>query len=188
LIGSILIGGAEPMHREDMQAGYADLYRLIAKAGYEVGKNGKMSKDTDQAIIKRTTYSQKALVEFCDLSNLYWKSFKPVKNNEVKINNQAKELKLNSGGIKSFLAGMALQYNPGLMPDFSGGIQFKLDNKMDLGQFEHKHYSPVRRSRSRPGNYHLSYPYQQTDNIRDRFCNISIVGRCAKNIQSRTIY
>jgi multimeric flavodoxin WrbA/putative sterol carrier protein len=127
-IGSILIGGAEPMHRDDMQGAFTDLYKLVETAGYEIGKNGAMSEKTNQAIIERTTYSKKALTEFREMGNSYWKSFEPLKNKTFDINKHAKELKLNSGGIKSFLAGMALQYKPAAMPNFEGSIQFKLDN------------------------------------------------------------
>lgn len=127
-IGSILVGGAEPMHRDDMQAAYTDLYNLVEKAGYEVGTNGTMSEKTNQAIIERTSYSKQTSAAFREMGNQYWKSFQPLASKVVEIGAQARELKLNSGGVKSFLAGMALQYNPAVIPDFEGGIQFKLDN------------------------------------------------------------
>jgi multimeric flavodoxin WrbA/putative sterol carrier protein len=127
-IGNILIGGAEPLHIEEMQATYSAFYKLVEQAGLEVGKNGKISEKTNQEIIEHTAYSQQAVEEFRTMGNQYWKSFEPLKSSAVKLNRQTKELKLNSGGIKSFLAGMALQYRPTVMPDFEGSIQFKLDD------------------------------------------------------------
>jgi putative NADPH-quinone reductase len=125
--GSILIGGAEPMHREEMQGAYADLFTLVEKAGYEVVKHGGMSEQTDKEIIRRTTYSAPALAEFRKMANSYWKSFAPQENKEVHIPAAAKGLKLNDGGVKSFLAGMALMYKPGAVPGMEAGIQFVLD-------------------------------------------------------------
>jgi multimeric flavodoxin WrbA len=127
-IGSILIGGAEPMHLDDMQAAYTDLYKQVEKAGYEVGTNGTMTEETNRAIMALTSYSEQESARFREMGNQYWQSFKPLANRAVKISSQAKELKLNSGGVKSFLAGMALQYDPAVMPGFEGGIQFSLDN------------------------------------------------------------
>ncbi|MEJ2663356.1 MAG: NAD(P)H-dependent oxidoreductase [Spirochaetia bacterium] len=125
--GSILIGGAEPMHREDMQAAYADLYTLVEKAGYEVGKDGIMSKQTEREIIRRTTLSKQALEEFRKIANSYWESFTPHENRPISISGRAKRLKLSDGGIKSFLAGMAMQYKPAAVPGLEAGIQFLLD-------------------------------------------------------------
>jgi multimeric flavodoxin WrbA/putative sterol carrier protein len=127
-IGSILIGGAESMSRDDMQEAFTDIYKLVEKAGYEAGKYSAMTEKTNQAIIEHTTYSKQALDEFRKLGNQYWQSFKPPKSSAVEIKTQAKELKLSAGGVKSFLAGMALQYKPKAIPNFEGSIQFKLDN------------------------------------------------------------
>ncbi|MBN1799830.1 MAG: NAD(P)H-dependent oxidoreductase [Spirochaetales bacterium] len=127
-IGNILIGGAEPLHIEEMQATYSAFYKLVEQAGFEVGKNGTMSDKTNKEIIARTAYTKKAVEEFRKMGNQYWKSFEPVSRKPIKINNNTKELKLNSGGIKSFLAGMAMQYKPAGVPDFEGSVQFKLDD------------------------------------------------------------
>ncbi len=127
-IGSIVIGGAEAMHREDMQGAFTDLYQLVETAGYEVAKKGKMNEKTEQALIDYTTYSKEYLTEFRKTANSYWKSFKPLANKEVIVDKSAKELKLNDGGIKSFLAGMALQYRPAALPNFEGSLQFNFDN------------------------------------------------------------
>ena len=40
LIGKILIGAADPMHKKEFQGAFADLYKLLEQAGYELGKNG----------------------------------------------------------------------------------------------------------------------------------------------------
>jgi putative NADPH-quinone reductase/putative sterol carrier protein len=127
-IGSILIGGAESMSRDDMQEVFTDIYKLVEKAGYEAGKYGAMTEKTNQAIIEHTTYSKQTLDEFRKIGNQYWQSFKPLKSSAAEINTHAKELKLSAGGIKSFLAGMALQYKPKAIPNFEGSIQFNLNN------------------------------------------------------------
>ncbi len=125
--GSILIGGAEPMHREEMQAAYTDLYTLVEKAGYEVGQKGNISEQTNRDIIRRTTFSAAALTQFHKIGNSYWKSFAPQENKKIQIPASAKILKLSDGGVKSFLAGMALRYNPGAVPGLEAGMQFLLD-------------------------------------------------------------
>jgi multimeric flavodoxin WrbA/putative sterol carrier protein len=129
-LGDILIGGAEPMSREQFQGGYAELYTLIEQAGYEVGNGGQMSQKTEQAIIEKTTYSPEQTEAFRKSANAYWESqiTKEPKVREVKATT-GKELKLSDGGVATFLAGMAMQYNPKAMPGFTGIIQFNFEQE-----------------------------------------------------------
>jgi hypothetical protein len=128
LIGKILIGGAETMRLDAMQSAYADLYRLLETAGREVGTNGAMRPETERAIIERTTISSSKMTAFRDTANQYWQSFTSVKPKTVSVGPKARELKVSDGGLNSYWAGMALQYDPSVLPGFEGGLQFCLDD------------------------------------------------------------
>ncbi len=129
LIGKILISGSEPMSRKELQSAFTELYSLIEDAGFEVGKYGSMSAETEQAIIKNVNRTPEGITEFRKIANSYWNTFKPISSNKIVIDKTHKELTLNDGGIKTLFAGMAAQYNPDILPDFEGAIQFVLDTE-----------------------------------------------------------
>ncbi len=90
-----------------------------------------MSQETEQAIIAMTTYLAEKIEEFRKMANAYWKAMLPKK---VPVQTRVKtaagrELKLSDGGMASFIAGMAMQYNPKVIPGFTGVIQFHLDDE-----------------------------------------------------------
>jgi multimeric flavodoxin WrbA/putative sterol carrier protein len=130
-IGDILIGGAEPMSRNELQEAYTDLYQIIEQAGFEVGKDGRMSAETEQALLEKTTYSPEKIAEFRSIGNAYWESLltkAPAPKVDITpISDRA--LKISDGGMATFLAGMALKYNPNAVPNFSGVIQFKFETE-----------------------------------------------------------
>ncbi len=130
-LGDILIGGSEPMSQDELQGAYSDLYTLIEQAGFEVGKTRKISQETSQAILDKTTYSPEKIEGFRKTANQYWKAMLPQntssENVEVKIA-EGKELKVSDGGMASFMAGMALQYNPQAIPGFTSVIQFSFEH------------------------------------------------------------
>lgn len=131
-LGDILIGGSEPMSKDELQGAYSDLYTLIEQAGFEVGKNRKMSPETEQAILDKTTYSPEKIEGFRRTANEYWKAMLSQKTSSenVEVKSAAgKELKVSDGGMASFMAGMALQYNPQAIPGFTGVIQFSFENE-----------------------------------------------------------
>jgi putative sterol carrier protein len=78
-----------------------------------------------------TTYSPERIEEFRKMANTYWKAMLP-KEVPAQIKKKTitgKELKLSNGGMASFMAGMAMQYNPKAIPEFTGIIQFNLDDE-----------------------------------------------------------
>lgn len=128
-IGDILVGAAEPMSRNELQDAYTDLYQLAEQAGFEVGKDGRVSQETTQAILDKTTYSPEKIAEFRSISNNYWESLfakVPAPTAEIQVVSD-RMLQISDGGIATFLAGMALKYNPNALPGFTGVIQFKFE-------------------------------------------------------------
>jgi putative sterol carrier protein len=130
-IGDILIGGAEPMSRDELQDAYADLYQLVEQAGFEVGSFGRVTGKTEQALLERTTFSPEKIEEFRIMANTYWKAQiaeSPAPKPDV-APVSGRVLKISDGEMAAFLAGMAMNYNPAAIPGFSGAIQFRFENE-----------------------------------------------------------
>jgi multimeric flavodoxin WrbA/putative sterol carrier protein len=129
-IGEILIPGSEPMSRDDFQDSYKELYKLIEQAGFEVGKNGIMSKETQKKITAMTTYTEKEIELFREMANKYWDSFEEKDYSKVKLEvTNMEPLKTTDNGMSAFFAGMAKIYNPKAVPGLKGVMQFNLDDE-----------------------------------------------------------
>jgi multimeric flavodoxin WrbA/putative sterol carrier protein len=128
-IGEILIGGAEMMSREKYQKVFTSLYTLIEKGGYEIGRYGALSDETKNAIIAENTFSKQKTAHFIKTANRYWKSFESLKSRKVAVPEEKSALSVSDGGMKSFMAGMALQYSPDSFPGFEGVLQFDFEGE-----------------------------------------------------------
>jgi multimeric flavodoxin WrbA len=129
-IGEILIPGSEPMSMDDLQDSYKKLYKLIEKAGYEVGKNGVMSKETQKRITDMTTYTEEEIKVFREMANKYWDSMEPKDYSKIKLETTNMEpLKTTDSGMSGFFAGMAEIYNPKIIPGLKAVMQFNLDDE-----------------------------------------------------------
>ena len=130
-IGDILIGGSEPMSRNELQDAYADLYRIIEQAGFEVGSFGRLTGKTGQALLEKTTFSPEEIEKFRIMANTYWQSqidrASAPKADVASVSNRV--LKISDHGMAAFLAGMAMNYNPAAIPGFSGVIQFRFETE-----------------------------------------------------------
>lgn len=130
--GELLIGGAEPMSRDGMQNSYAELYRQIEQAGYEVATQGNMQEATAQQIRDLTIWSPQKVEHFRRVANEYWQALiakAPTNSQPIKIVG-GKELTLRDGGMATFLAGMAMQYDPTAIPGFAGVLQFNFEGDL----------------------------------------------------------
>jgi multimeric flavodoxin WrbA/putative sterol carrier protein len=130
-IGDILIGGAEPMSRNELQGAYADLYQLVEHAGFEVGSTGRVTGKTEQALLERTTFSPEKIEELRTMANTYWQSqiaeAPAPKTDTASVSDRV--LKISDGGMAAFLASMAMNYSPAAIPGFSGTIQFRFETE-----------------------------------------------------------
>ncbi len=128
--GKILIGGSEPMSKDELQGAYTEVYQQVEQAGFEVGQDGRMSAETEQAILDLTTQTPEQITQFHRTANAYWESLIPKepKLRELKATANA-QLKVSDPGIASVMAGMAAQYNPKALPGLSAVIQFTLDDE-----------------------------------------------------------
>ena len=130
-IGEILIPGSEPMSMDDFQENYKELYKVIEQAGFEVAKNGAISKETKKAIIDKTTYTDEERKTFQEMANIYWESMLPKDYSKVRLEAIDKgPLKVaDDGGMSAFFAGMAEIYNPKAVPGLKAVVQFNLDDE-----------------------------------------------------------
>ncbi len=129
-IGEILIPGAEPMSMDAFQDSYKELYEAVEQAGFEVGKNGVISKETRKAITDKTTYTDEEIKVFREMANKYWDSMLPKDYSKVKLETTDMEpLKATDDGMSAFFAGMAQIYNPKAIPGLKAVMQFNLDDE-----------------------------------------------------------
>jgi len=130
-LGDILIGGSEPMSRPELQETYDDLYQLIEQAGFEVGSLGRVQADTAAALLKRTAFSPEQIDTFRKIGNTHWEAqiAQASAPNPAAVPVSDRVLKISEGGMASLLAGMAANYNPAILPGFSGVIQFRFETE-----------------------------------------------------------
>jgi len=129
-IGEILIPGAEPMSRDESQDSYKELYKAVEQAGFEVAKNGVISKETRKVITDLTTYTDEEIKAFREMANQYWNSLQPKDYSQVKLETtEIEPLKVTDDGMSAFFAGMAKQYNPKGVPGLKAVMQFNLDDE-----------------------------------------------------------
>ncbi len=127
--GHLLIGGSEPMSRDDAQSSYTELYRQIEQAGYEVATQGKMQETTAQQIRDLTTWPPQKVEQFRRIANDYWTALiakTPTNLPPIKTAG-GKELTVRDGGMATFLAGMAMQYDSKAIPGYAGVLQFDFE-------------------------------------------------------------
>jgi multimeric flavodoxin WrbA len=133
-IGEILIPGSEPMSMEDLQEGYQSLYKIIEQAGFEIGKEGVISKETQNAIKDKTTYTAEELKVFRDMANQYWDSVVPKDYSQVKLeatdNEPLTASEGNPSDLRVFFARMAEIYNPKIIPGLKAVMQFNIDDEV----------------------------------------------------------
>lgn len=132
-VGEILIPGSEPMSMDDLQEEYQDLYKLIEQAGFEVGKDGEISKETRKAIKDKTTYTAEELKTFREMANQYWDSVIPKDYSQIKLETLDSEPLTATEGDPSelsvFFVKMAEIYNPKAIPGLKAVMQFNIDNE-----------------------------------------------------------
>ncbi|MFX1257421.1 MAG: NAD(P)H-dependent oxidoreductase [Promethearchaeota archaeon] len=129
-LGEILIGGAESMSRDESQSSYKKLYKAIEQAGFEVAKNGIISKETQKAIADESAFTEEEIQRFREIGNKYWDTFKPKDYSQMKIEiPDVEPLKMTDKGMGAFFAGMATLYNPKIIDGLKGVIQFNFENE-----------------------------------------------------------
>ncbi|MHA2088069.1 MAG: SCP2 sterol-binding domain-containing protein, partial [Promethearchaeota archaeon] len=130
-LGEILIGGAEMMSKDAYQNSYMKLYNLVEEAGFEVGKNGFVSKETQQKIAHETHFTDKQIQKLREVATQYWDALRPKDYSQVEIeSSENKPLKITSEGLASYFAEMASQYNPNTISELRCIIQFTLEKNL----------------------------------------------------------
>jgi multimeric flavodoxin WrbA len=74
-LGEIIIAGANSMAYDHNQQRYAQLYKLIEQAGYELAQNGRVNDSTLKQIDEITHYTSEKIKAFQIAANQYWDSF-----------------------------------------------------------------------------------------------------------------
>ncbi len=130
-VGEILIGGAEMMSKDDYQNSYKKLYDLVEQAGFEVGKNGFVSMETQKMIADETHFTDKQIQNLREVATKYWDALRPKDYSNIKIESTEElPLKITDDGMASYFAGMAAQYNSKTIPELSSVIQFNLEGNL----------------------------------------------------------
>lgn len=127
-IGDILVGGAEPMSKDETQNSYKDLYKLVDQAGFEVAERGFVSSETSQKISEKTHFSDEKIKNLREIGNKYWDALQPKDYSDVKVEaTEETPLKITDEGMPSYFAGMAAQYNPNAIQGLNAVMQFNLE-------------------------------------------------------------
>ena len=118
IIGELLMPGGELLKQEGLREKIQDVLRVAYRAGVEVVRDGKVSKETEAQI-------QKPLVapdELAEMANLWW-------NSHLEGITQGKATQGGIEDMRLLLRGMAAMFNSQVAGNLKATIQFEVKGK-----------------------------------------------------------
>jgi multimeric flavodoxin WrbA/putative sterol carrier protein len=121
LVGEILVSAGELLRQEALRGISEKIFDAVFRAGVEVVRDGRVSKETEEIVQKPVLPAQ----EIIAMANLTWDS---------KITGKRGARKGNANTINDMrlvLHGMAAMYNPQVRPGLKAVVQFDVTGKQE---------------------------------------------------------
>lgn len=126
-LGAVLAGGAEMARMPAYADFYGELFRLSRQAGLELGTAGRLSDTTAAALDSSSRWPAERIAAFREAANGWWKSSRPDTVGSLEASPAAVKCRISTGGMSTFLAGMAMGYRKDILPELTGILQFRFE-------------------------------------------------------------